>query len=243
VGVFDISGIVKARRRLREFADRDRAVFIQGFFKTGPGQYGEGDKFLGLRVPDLRKVAREFRSLSLTDLRALLQSKWHEERLLALVILVDQYERGDDKRRDAIYKLYLASTDRINNWDLVDSSAPQIVGGHLATRNRKLLYRLAKSKSVWERRIALLATFHFIRHGEFADNFAIAESLLDDKHDLIQKAAGWMLREIGKRDRKALEKFLNKFAPRMPRTMLRYAIERFPPATRRRFLRLSKSLS
>ena len=225
-----------AARRLREFADSDRAVFIQGFFKTGPGQYGEGDRFLGLRVPDLRKVAGEFRSLPLRDLRNLLRSKWHEERLLALVILVDQYQSGDDKQRAAIFKLYLGSADRINNWDLVDCSAPQIVGGHLATRNRKLLYRLAKSKSVWERRIALLATFHFIRQGEFDDSFALVQSLLADKHDLIHKAAGWMLREIGKRDRNALEKFLNRFAPRMPRTMLRYAIERFPPATRRRFL-------
>ena len=225
-----------ARRRLREFADRDRAVFIQGFFKTGPGQYGEGDQFLGLRVPDLRTVAREFRSLPLSDLRNLLQSKWHEERLLALVILVDRYEGGDDRERDAIFKLYLGSADCINNWDLVDCSAPQIVGGHLATRNRKLLYRLAKSKSVWERRIALLATFHFIRQGEFDDSFALAQSLLSDKHDLIHKAAGWMLREIGKRDRKVLEEFLSKFGARMPRTMLRYAIERFPPAMRRRFL-------
>src|SRR5262249_11704983 len=163
-------------------------------------------------VPDLRRVAREFRSLPLPDLRELLQSRWHEERLLALVILVDQYERGDAKQRLAIYKLYLASSDRINNWDLVDCSAPQIVGGHLANRSRAPLDRLAKSKSVWERRIALLATFHFIRRGEFDDTFTLAEALLADKHDLIHKAGGWMLREIGKRDRKALENFLEKNA-------------------------------
>ena len=227
-----------AARRLRDFADRDRAAFVQGFFKTGPGQYGEGDQFLGLNVPSLRKVAREFGALPLRDLRQLLDSKWHEERLLALVILVDQYGRGDAKQRAAIYKLYMASTDRINNWDLVDSSAPQIVGGQLATRSRKPLYRLAKSKSVWERRIAILATYHFIRMGEFNDTFALTESLLDDKHDLIHKAAGWMLREVGKRDRAALEDFLRKHAAKMPRTMLRYAIERFEPAVRRRYLTL-----
>jgi 3-methyladenine DNA glycosylase AlkD len=230
---------VAARRRLREFADRDRAVFVQGFFKTGPGQYGEGDRFLGIRVPDLRKVAREFRWLPLADLRALLRSEWHEDRLLALVILVDQFERGDAKTRNAIYRLYLASTANINNWDLVDASAPQIVGGHLAKRSRKPLYRLVKSKSVWERRISLLATYHFIRMGEFNDTFALTESLLGDEHDLIHKAGGWMLREVGKRDRAALESFLRKHAAKMPRTLLRYAIERFPPSTRRRFMTLS----
>jgi 3-methyladenine DNA glycosylase AlkD len=229
---------VAARRRLREFADRDRAVFVLGFFKTGPGQYGEGDRFIGIRVPDLRKVAREFRWLPLADLRELLQSEWHEDRLLALVILVDQFERGDAKTRNAIYRLYLASTANINNWDLVDCSAPQIVGGHLAKRSRKPLYRLVKSKSVWERRISLLATYHFIRMGEFNDTFALTESLLGDKHDLIHKAGGWMLREVGKRDRAALENFLRKHAARMPRTMLRYAIERFSPSTRRRYLAL-----
>jgi 3-methyladenine DNA glycosylase AlkD len=238
VGVFDISRKL-ASKRLRDFADRDRAVFVQGYFKTGSGQYGEGDQFLGITVPDLRKVAREFRSLSLKDLRALLQSKWHDERGLALVILVDQYERGDEKLRSAIYKLYMASTDRINNWDLVDASAPQIVGGHLEHRRRAPLYRLVKSKSVWERRIAILATYHFIRRGEFDDTLKLAEKLLGDKHDLIHKAAGWMLREVGKRDRPLLEKFLRKNAAKMPRTMLRYAIERFPPALRRKFLHQS----
>lgn len=229
---------VGARRRLREFADPQRASFVQRYFKTGPGQYGEGDKFLGLNVPDLRKVAREFRALPLAGLRELLQSKWHEERLLALVILVDQYGGGDAKARAAIYKLYLASTSRINNWDLVDCSAPQIVGGHLEQRSRKPLYRLVKSKSVWERRIAILATYHLIRLGEFDDTFALTESLLGDKHDLMHKAAGWMLREVGKRDRAALEKFLRKHASKMPRTMLRYAIERFPEKTRRKYLKL-----
>jgi 3-methyladenine DNA glycosylase AlkD len=233
MGVLHIPRVVS---RLREFADRERAKFHLRFFKTAPGEYGEGDRFLGIRVPDLRRVAREFRSLSLKDVEKLLASRWHEERLLALVILVDQYERGSDAEREAIYRLYLASTDRINNWDLVDASAPQIVGAHLLHRDRRVLYRLAKSRSVWERRIAIIATARFIRSGQFDDTFAIVAGLLDDEHDLIHKAAGWMLREIGKRNREAEERFLRKHASRMPRTMLRYAIERFPRALRLRYL-------
>ena len=155
MGVFDIPGLVAAQKRLRGFADRERGKFLLRFFKTGLGEYAEGDRFLGIRVPDLRTVAREFRSLSLRDLQRLLASKWHEERLLALVILVDQYARASDTERDAIYRLYLASTKDINNWDLVDVSAPRIVGAHLLRRDRRILHRLARSKSVWERRIAL----------------------------------------------------------------------------------------
>ena len=237
MGIFDIPRQLTAvRRRLRTFADPVRATFVARFFKTGPGQYGEGDRFLGLQVPQLRTVAREFRSLSLADVRSMLASPWHEERLLALVILVDQFERGDEAQRKAIYAFYMASTDRINNWDLVDASAPQIVGGYLAGRSRAPLYRLAKSKSIWERRIAIIATQHFIRLGEFDDTLAIADLLLTDRHDLIHKAAGWMLREVGKRDRARLEIFLWKKVTRMQRTMLRYAIERFPAALRRRYL-------
>lgn len=221
---------------MRTFADPVRAAFVPRFFKTGPGDYGEGDRFLGLQVPQLRGVAREFRSLSLDDIRSLLASPWHEERLLALVILVDQFERGDEGQRKTIYALYMASTDRINNWDLVDASAPQIVGGFLERRSRAPLYRLAKSRSIWERRVAIIATQHFIRLGEFDDTLAIAAALLEDRHDLIHKAAGWMLREVGKRDRARLETFLRKNVTRMPRTMLRYAIERFPAGLRRRYL-------
>ena len=228
MGVFDIPRLVAAPKRIRELADPARGKLLLGFFKTGPGEYGEGDRFLGLRVPDVRRVAREFRTLPLTDIRKLLASKWHEERLLALVILVHQYERGDNC--EAIYRLYLASTKHINNWDLVDVSAPRIVGAHLSDRDRAPLYRLARSKSLWERRIALLAA------GKFEDIYAIVEIVLNDSHDLIHKAAGWMLREAGKRDRAALEKFLQKHGRRMPRTMLRYAIERFPAALRKRYL-------
>jgi len=237
VGIFVIPRQLSAvRRRLRAFADPFRAAFVARFFKTGPGDYGQGDRFLGLQVPQLRGVAREFRSLSLADIRSLLASPWHEERLLALVILVDQFERGDDAQRKAIYALYMASTDRINNWDLVDVSAPQIVGGYLERRSRAPLYRLAKSKSIWERRIAIIATQHFIRLGEFDDTFALAAALLEDRHDLIHKASGWMLREAGKRDHAGLEAFLRENVARMPRTMLRYAIERFPEALRRKYL-------
>ena len=237
MGVFDISRqLTAARKRLRQYANPERAKFSLRFFKTGPGEYAEGDRFLGLRVPDLRRVAREYRSLSLDDLRDLLRSKWHEERALALVILTDQYPRASNPEREAIYRLYLASTDRINNWDLVDASASQIVGAHLIDQSKAPLRRLAKSRSVWERRIAIIATQHFIRAGKFDETLALVQSLLSDSHDLIHKAAGWMLREIGKRDRSALEKFLKKNASRMPRTMLRYAIERFPKAVRKKYL-------
>lgn len=225
-----------AKKRLREFADRDRAKFLLRFFKTGPGDYAEGDRFLGMRVPDVRRVAREFRSLSIGDCRALLASKWHEERLLALVILSNRFARSSDSEREAIYRLYLASTARINNWDLVDVSAPKIAGAYLMDRDRAVLRRLARSRSVWERRIAIMATHQFIRSGEFDDTIRIVQSLLGDPHDLIHKASGWMLREIGKRDRAVLEAFLRKHAPKMPRTMLRYAIERLPARVRKSYL-------
>ncbi|HUJ12652.1 MAG TPA: DNA alkylation repair protein [Thermoanaerobaculia bacterium] len=225
-----------ARKRLREFADRERAKFSLRFFKTAPGQYGAGDRFLGIRVPDVRRVARELRSLTLDDVRALLASKWHEERLLALVILVQRYARGADSERQTIYEMYLASTDRINNWDLVDVSAPQIVGAHLVERERNVLYQLSRSNDVWQRRIAVIATQRFIRAGELDDTFALAALLVDDKHDLIHKAVGWMLREAGKRDRARLEEFLDEFARCMPRTMLRYAIERLPNPLRQKYL-------
>jgi len=237
VGVFDISRQLTAiRARVRQFADPQRGKFLLGFFRTGRGEYAEGDLFLGIRVPDVRRIAGEFRSLSVADIRALLASKWHEERLLALVILVHQFVKASDSERKAIYTLYLASTDRINNWDLVDVTASQIVGGYLVDRDRRPLYRLAKSKRLWERRIAVIATQHFIRRGELDDTFAIARLLINDDHDLIHKATGWMLREAGKRDRARLERFLDEFAPRMPRTMLRYAIERFPNDLRHRYM-------
>ena len=223
-------------RRLRALGDPERAKHSLRFFRTGPGQYGEGDRFLGLTVPAIRAQARELKDAPLDTLAALLQSPWHEVRLTALVILVGQYRRGGDEQREAIYRLYLGSTNRINNWDLVDVSAADIVGAHLRGRNRSILDRLARSASLWERRIAIIATQHFIRHGEFADTLRIAAIFLGDAEDLIHKAVGWMLREVGKRDQEAEEVFLRRYASRMPRTMLRYAIERFPERLRKQYL-------
>ena len=215
-----------------------RAAALQRFFKTAPGEYGAGDRFLGLTVPAVRTIAARHRTLRLRDLEALLQSPWHEARLLALIILIHQYEQGTAGAREAIYRLYRANTDRINNWDLVDCSAARIVGAHLSGGGRGVLPRLARSTSLWERRIAIMATGCYIRRGEFSDTLRIAQLLLDDPHDLIHKAVGWMLREVGKRDRAVEERFLRRYVHRMPRTMLRYAIERFPERLRRRYLLL-----
>ena len=223
-------------RRLRVLGDRDRARHSLRFFRTGPGEYGEGDRFLGLTVPQVRAVARECKACPLDVLDRLLQSPWHEARLLALVILVNRHRGGDAALREEIHRLYLRNTDRVNNWDLVDVSAPDLVGAHLRGGDRSLLERLAKSRSLWRRRIAILATFDFIRHDDVDDALRIAAMLLGDEHDLIHKATGWMLREVGKRDRAAEERFLRKYASRMPRTMLRYAIERFPERLRRQYL-------
>jgi 3-methyladenine DNA glycosylase AlkD len=228
--------VQEIQSRLRALGNPEHAKTLRWFFKTGPGQYGEGDKFAGVKVPTIRKLANEYCALSLADVECLLHSEIHEERLLSLVILVLQAAKAGDKIRKAIFDLYLASTDWINNWDLVDLSAPQLLGAHLERRSRKVLYRLARSKSLWERRISILATFHFIRQGDCGDTLAIAELLLHDKEELIHKAVGWMLREVGKRDLAALEGFLEKHSQIMPRTMLRYAIEKFPEARRKAYL-------
>jgi 3-methyladenine DNA glycosylase AlkD len=226
----------EVQRAFRALGDAEDARNLARFFKTGPGDYGEGDRFLGIRMPVVRQCVRTYEDLSLRGIGALLKSSWHEERMLALLIMVRQFKRGDDVARRALYSLYLARTDRINNWDLVDLSAEHIVGGWLFERSRKPLYRLARSSSLWERRIAILATFHFIRQGEFTDTLAIAERLLGDRHDLIHKALGWMLREVGKRDRATGEAFLRQHYASLPRTTLRYAIERFPEPLRKRYL-------
>ena len=227
----------EVQQRLREIGDPETAQFLQRFFKTGPGQYGEGDQFLGIRVPVLRKLTKELGSLPLPETAELLQSPWHEERLLALLILVRAYARGDEAQRELVYRLYLDHARFVNNWDLVDASAEHIVGRHLEGRDRAPLEQLATSELLWERRIAMIATFHFIKQGEFAPTLRIAELLLDDRHDLIHKAVGWMLREAGKRDQAAEEEFLRDHYQRMPRTMLRYAIEKFPEPLRQRYLR------
>jgi 3-methyladenine DNA glycosylase AlkD len=230
------SNAKSVQHQLRSFASFEQAAILSRFFKTGPGQYGEGDRFIGVKVPVTRKVAKEFKSLPLDEVDCLLHSEIHEERLLALVILVGQFEKGDEAIQKQIYNLYLANTDHINNWDLVDLSAPQIVGGYLQNKSHKPLDRFAKSKSLWERRISILATFYFIREGDFADTIRVAEMLLKDKEDLIHKAVGWMLREVGKRDVAVLERFLDEHCRVMPRTMLRYAVERFSEGKRRKYM-------
>ncbi len=223
--------------RLRALGNPEAAVFAARYFKTGPGQYGEGDIFLGLRVPVLRSLAKEFQALDLDQVLLLLRSKVHEDRLLALLILVRRAARAEPSLQKQIYRLYLDHTLYINNWDLVDCSAPAIVGGYLADRDRRPLDRLAASRSLWERRISIVATLHFIRRHEFADTLRVAERLIGDREDLIHKAAGWMLREVGKRDHPALEAFVRQHSGAMPRTMLRYAIERFPEPMRKAILR------
>lgn len=222
---------------LRRLADPVKAAFFPSFFKTGPGQYGEGDQFIGVTVPKQRLVARQFRQLPLAEVKQLLASKIHEERLTALLVMVYQYENGTPAIRREIYEFYLRHTQFVNNWDLVDSSAEYIVGPWLEDKDRTVLERLARSKSLWERRIAIIATLHYIRAGQFDDTVKIAQMLLHDRHDLIHKAVGWMLREVGKRDEATLKKFLAEHYHDMPRTMLRYAIERFDPEVRRRYLK------
>jgi 3-methyladenine DNA glycosylase AlkD len=224
------------RRRLRASGSAADARNLRRFFKTGPGQYGEGDLFLGVHVPAVRKLVPACDAFGLSELRDLLHSEYHEERLLALLALVRSFQRGDDSTRHRIYQLYLRETRFINNWDLVDLSAYHIVGGWLLTRDRSVLGDLASSKVLWRRRIAVLATFAFIRAGQFDDSLRLCRQLLADDHDLMHKACGWMLREVGKRDLRVLEAFLKQHAPAMPRTMLRYAIERMAESRRRAWL-------
>jgi 3-methyladenine DNA glycosylase AlkD len=224
------------RSRLQRLASRETAESLSWFFKTGPGEYGEGDVFIGIKVPPLRKVAREFDSAPSKVIKSLLRSKIHEERTLAVMILVRQFAAADEKGREPIYDFYLKHTRFINNWDLVDGSAPYIVGPFLWERDRSQLYTFAKSASLWERRIAIISTLYFIRQNDFTDALRISRLLLADKHDLIHKAVGWVLREIGKRNLQAEESFLKRHSHEMPRTTLRYAIERFPEARRRQYL-------
>jgi len=224
------------RAELQELGDPERATHSLRFFKTGPGEYGEGDKFLGLTVPAMRTLVRKYRALADDAALQLLASPWHEERLVALLLLVDGYKHGDDRRRQKIHRAYLANARWINNWDLVDSSAEHVVGPHLDAGDISLLEQLARSKNIWERRISIVSTFHFIKRNEFRPTLKIATILLHDSHDLIHKAVGWMLREVGKRDRKTLDAFLKKHYRQMPRTMLRYAIERHTERTRKRYL-------
>jgi len=229
--------VEEIRAELHRLADPAKASHHQRFFKTGPGQYGEGDLFRGIRVPEIRKLAKKHRSITLAEAERLLQSAYHEDRMLALIILANRCVRGNDAAKGEICALYLARMHFINNWDLVDISAEHIVGGYLLDKSRDPLTRLAHSSLLWERRVAIMATFHFIRRRQFAETFRIARILLSDREDLIHKAVGWMLREIGKRDAAAEENFLKDHYHRMPRTMLRYAIERFPETVRQAYLK------
>jgi 3-methyladenine DNA glycosylase AlkD len=224
------------RKKIKSIGNPDVAKTMLWFFKTGKGQYGEGDVFAGLKVPTQRKLSQEFRDLSLRDLKILLNSPVHEERLISLFILIDKYEKGDEQEKEVIFSFYLKNRKRINNWDLVDLSAPKIIGKHLLNKDKSLLFKFALSKNLWERRIAVLSTYEFIRNNDFAVTLHISKVLLVDKHDLIHKAVGWMLREIGKRDLQIEESFLKVHYKKMPRTMLRYAIEKFPESKRQKYL-------
>ncbi|MCX7881402.1 MAG: DNA alkylation repair protein [Patescibacteria group bacterium] len=220
--------VKKLTKDLEKLADKEKANVYQRFFKTGKGEYGEGDKFLGLTVPQVRIVSKKYANeLTLSDLKKLIENKIHEYRLSALLILRFQYEKAVEKTKEKIVNFYLKNTSFINNWDLVDLSCQYILGNWLLNKTRKILYNLAKSKNLWERRIAIVSTFEFIRNHQFKDTLKIAEVLLNDKHDLIHKAVGWMLREVGKRDKKLLKIFLDEHCQKMPRVMLRYAIENF----------------
>lgn len=226
----------QVRKALERLKNPKKAKISARFFKTGKGEYGEGDVFLGLIVPQMRKIAKKHERLSLKDLQELLNTQIHEYRFTALVILTNQYEKGNGRLKKEIARFYLNNAKKVNNWDLVDISAPKILGPYLLSKNRSILYKLARSKKLWERRIAIMSTFAFIREGEFDDTLKIAKMLLKDNHDLIHKAVGWMLREVGKKDQVVEERFLRKYCQHMPRTMLRYAIERFNPKKRRFYL-------
>ena len=224
------------KRELSIYTNYEKATVLQRFFKTGKDQYGEGDIFLGVIVPDTRKVAKKFIDLSLNEVKKILYSKIHEERLCALLILVEKYSKADEKNKKIIFDFYIKNTKQANNWDLVDLSAPKIVGNYLLNKPRKILYKFAKSKNLWEKRISILSTYTFIKNKQFKDTFEIARILLHDEHDLIQKAVGWMLREVGKIDQNSEETFLNKYRKDLSRTTLRYAMERFPEKKRKRYL-------
>jgi 3-methyladenine DNA glycosylase AlkD len=230
------SKLSELRKKIKSVANPDVAKAMQWFFKTGKGEYGEGDVFVGLKVPTQRILAKEFRDLKLNDLKVLLSSKVHEERLISLFILLYKFEKGDEKEKEKIFSFYLKNSKGVNNWDLVDLSAPKIVGKYLLDKEKSLLFELAISENLWERRIAILSTQEFIRNNKFDTTLKIAKIMLHDEQDLIHKAVGWMLREIGKRNLSTEEKFLKLHYREMPRTMLRYAIEKFPEVKRKKYL-------
>lgn len=231
--------IVDVKRELEICASAEDAVFLQRFFKTGKGQYGEGDVFIGVRMPVIRQICRQFKDLPITELTILVDSPVHEHRMAALIIAANQFKKANDAGQQVLYDFYFAALMRgkVNNWDLIDVTCEHVMGAYLYGKDTKILYQLAKSKSLWERRAAIMASFAFIKKGDPKDTLALAEVLLYDKEDLIQKAVGWMLREVGKRiDRQLLLQFLDNHAATMPRTMLRYAIEHLPPDQRQQYM-------
>ncbi len=231
--------IKNIQNELNRLSNREIAEHSQRFFKTGKGEYGERDKFLGIRVPLLRQLAKKYKGISINEATLLLKSQFHEERLLSLFILTELYRAADIQGKKEIYNLYLSNTRFINNWDLVDTSAEHIVGAFLWKRNKKPIYDLAISQNLWKRRISIMSTFHFIKRNDFKDALKASEILLHDKEDLIHKSVGWMIREIGKRNLKIVEEFLEKYYKKMPRIMLQYAIEKFPKSKRQKYLKRS----
>ncbi len=227
----------KLIKELEEARNPEQAEILQKFFKTGEGEYGEGDVFLGIKVPVQRSIAKKYSGLGLPKIKELLKSKIHDYRSVALFILIDKYKKSDEENKGNIFNFYLENTKNINNWDLVDLSAPNIVGDFLLDKKKNVLYELVQSENLWEKRIAIISTYAFIKKGEFKDALAISELLLKDNHDLIHKAVGWMLREVGKQEQEILENFLREHYKYMPRTMLRYAIERFDEEKRKKYLR------
>jgi 3-methyladenine DNA glycosylase AlkD len=226
---------VELKKTVRKQSNPEKGKFLQRFFKTGKGEYAEGDVFAGITVPVLRKISRQFMDLSLNDLSKVIKSKIHEERLIALFILVDKMKKANEKEREKIYKFYLKNLKSVNNWDLVDLSADKIIGEYLFDKKKDLLFKLVKG-NIWERRIAVLSAFNFIKKNDYKTTLRLCRILLNDEEDLIHKATGWMLREIGKRDLKTEEDFLKLYYKKMPRTMLRYAIEKFPERKRKSYL-------
>ncbi len=228
----------KFKKELKKLADPARAKNESRYFKTGKGEYGEGDLFLGIKTIEKRKLAKEYTELSLEDIKFLMTSKFHDYRQIALFILINKYKKGDEKLKKEIFNFYLKHTRYINNWDLIDVSADHIIGDYLLNKDKKILYKLANSNNLWEKRISIIATYRFIKENQFKDTLKIAEILLSDEHDLIHKAVGWMLREVGKKDQVIEEKFLKKYYKVMPRTMLRYSIEKFEENKRKFYLKI-----
>lgn len=228
--------VKEIQHTLESYSTPEKKEFLPYFFKTGKGQYGEGDKFLGVVVPDTRRVARQYKNINFKDVSELFKSEYHECRLCALLILIEKFKKSDEKGKKEIVDFYLANTRYINNWDLVDLSCKDIIGEYLVGKERSVLYKLAESELLWDQRIAIISTFAFIRKGDLEDIFRLSEKLIDHTHDLMHKAIGWMLREAGKKDKGRLCGFLDKYHKTMPRTMLRYSIEKFSPEERKHYM-------